>query len=231
VKRYSVSLALGCVIASVPALGMQTKITAAIMKNDEEMVKFLLEDGFDVNQLIDGYPPLQTAAMYGCDTIASLLLKRGAHVDGADKNGDTPLYWAVLREHEKVVSLLLRAGANVNKPDSTFGAHLLHNAALSGNEEIVQLLLSAGANVDAKDFYKSMPLHYALSQNNKKIIEMLVYAGADPETTDQDYSSPYTLVQRHQNTEVLALFDLIKSFKEVMHELIPSMIAMITAFK
>jgi ankyrin repeat protein len=91
------------------------------------------------------------------------LLKAGAEIDAADKNGATALHRAVRTRCAAAVQCLLKAGANPalkNKPGSTPFHLAVQNTGRggSGNEEakiaqpkIIQSLLAHGADPNTKD--------------------------------------------------------------------------------
>lgn len=92
-----------------------------------------------------------------------LLLKAGAEIDAADKNGATALHRAVRTRCAAAVECLLKAGANPalkNKPGSTTFHLAVQNTGRggSGNEEaktaqvkIIQSLRAHGADPKTKD--------------------------------------------------------------------------------
>ena len=73
-----------------------------------------------------------------------LLLKAGASVDRADKNGSTPLHGASWFGHAEIAQLLLQARADKDKSDPT----PLHRASSRGHAGIVRVLLEARADID-----------------------------------------------------------------------------------
>ena len=60
---------------------------------------------------------LHLAAYFGIKAIVKLLLEKGAAVDAADGDGETPLHWALDNGHVEVVRLLLEKGAAVDAAD------------------------------------------------------------------------------------------------------------------
>ena len=104
--------------------------------HEKEVVRLLLDKGAAINaKNKDGETPLH-CALHNCLMLGEaadikpktmkiiykkalevfkLLLKRGADTNAQDKNGDTPLHWAVRHNnarYNKVISLLLKNGAD-----------------------------------------------------------------------------------------------------------------------
>ena len=50
-------------------------------------------------------------------SIIEEIITRGANVNYADKNGETPLHWACYNGHTEVAIALIGKGANVNYAD------------------------------------------------------------------------------------------------------------------
>lgn len=90
-------------------------------------------------------------------------------LDAPDRNGLTPLHWAIQRSGDVVVSLLVEAGANVNATDNE-GRNCLHYALVSSvegdkqpsyYEDLVRYLLERGANPNVPDAAGATSVHVA----------------------------------------------------------------------
>jgi ankyrin repeat protein len=78
---------------------------------DEEF-QHCLSRGDDLNVQDEyGRTALHAAAEEGWTSYASILIERGADIDKTDKEGDTPLDYAVFHEHHEIADLLRRHGA------------------------------------------------------------------------------------------------------------------------
>ena len=86
------------------------------------------------------------------------LLESGADVDARDKNGWTPLHWAVRYIQEpEVLRVLIQAGADVDARDGR-GATPLHTAAAFRAEPaVLEALLAAGADPNAEGIFGWTP--------------------------------------------------------------------------
>lgn len=131
-----------------------TPLHRATFHCNENMVRFLLSKGAEVNAVNDsGMTPLEWAV--GCDNdnelMVKLLLDNGAEVNVHRSSGYTPLLEAISRGKEKIVKLLLDHGADVNAQKKENGETALHLAVSYPYPKIVKLLLEYGANANIKD--------------------------------------------------------------------------------
>jgi ankyrin repeat protein len=66
----------------------------------------------------NGSTALHKAAASGDETIAQLLLNKGASVATADKLGQTPLHLACIEQHDRIARILVESNADINAKDS-----------------------------------------------------------------------------------------------------------------
>src|SRR5262245_28567135 len=156
-----------------------------------------------------GSTALHHAAGYGpLDNLQSLIDK-GADVNAKNRNGSTPLHWAI--HDEAKVRLLLAKGATVNARQAQgrtplFLAAMLGDGfptirlllskgadpnlaavngqtplmmAARGNVEAMQLLIERGAEVNAKDGAGETALMAACAGGNARAVQLLIVRGAD----------------------------------------------------
>jgi ankyrin repeat protein len=81
------------------------------------------------------------AAWYGHDNIIASLARRGANVDRAKSNGDTPMLNAAFLGRANAVKALLAAGADPNIRDKD-GKNSLEVAREQKHDDVVKLLES-----------------------------------------------------------------------------------------
>ncbi len=90
----------------------QTLLTLAITNSNLETIKYLIDKGADVDVVLGPITPIILCAMYDRDTIADLLLKNGAKVDGYNLQRNTPLILAARFGSLNTIKILMRYRAN-----------------------------------------------------------------------------------------------------------------------
>jgi len=131
--------------------GLASEITASI------------RDGAALHMVVDGasgetlgMSGLTHCARYAYHDAASALLAAGTVVNGAVRQGYTPLMIAASFSNARMLDVLLDAGARVNAVDDD-GDTALHRAAMSAHVASVQRLLRAGARADAHNTHGRTP--------------------------------------------------------------------------
>ncbi len=103
----------------------------------------------------------------------------GADVNVQDKEGFTPLMWAILKNTPDVVKELVDAGADVNMQNK-YGVTALMVAVALYNTDIVKVLINNGADVNIRSINGWTAYKLAMTHNtpNPDILKMLKDAGA-----------------------------------------------------
>lgn len=157
---------------------LQKDLFQAVVNNDLEMVKVMVEHGANPNQVDSaGRTPLYWAAFNQNQEMVAYLVGRGADVNHVDVYGKTPLCTAVVLDDLNVVTLLLNHEVDVNQSDSA-GITPLHWAAFNQNLEMVTLLVSRGADVNRCDDAGKASLYWAGINKNQEMVTFLVNHGA-----------------------------------------------------
>jgi len=135
---------------------------------DHDLLRILIEQGFDVNAVgILGGTPLTHAIRWGKLDAARALLRLGADPNppGTPVVFWSPLHYAAVTGHSDMVAYLIDARAAVSgisdtlsptgegMPDQT----PLHLASMLGHGDIIQLLLEAGADKNAINRWGDTP--------------------------------------------------------------------------
>ena len=127
-------------------------------RENEEMVKLLLNNGAKIrsHELI-GLMSTKNVI------IVELLISAGINfnVNGInDREGDTPLRWAIRYKADNIAKLLIENDVNINT--NVGGSTLLHDSATAGSISMIQVLIDEGLNVNARNDRNWTPLDSAM---------------------------------------------------------------------
>ena len=136
-----------------------TPLHAAIQRNHQEVVKFLLANGADPDLMTEhGLCPLDIAIFAGDLDLATTLLAHQASVNRSDKNGNTLAMLAASNGDFDILCVLVDKGASTNRcnnkgRDTEDVLHIVHGKTL------VQAL-SEGASMRAQKSTDQRALRY-----------------------------------------------------------------------
>jgi ankyrin repeat protein len=117
-----------------------------LLDEDPLRVAARLPGGAGVPYVSIGSTPLHVASVRGEQGISTLLIERGADVNGrGGGNQITPLHGAAAGGHTDVAKALVAAGADVKARDGAVGATPEEWARLFGHQELADLLKSLTA--------------------------------------------------------------------------------------
>ena len=153
----------------------QTPLYAACIGEHTEMVKLLINFGYDVNhQDKEGKTPLHiTFENHAPDLAHTLITQFKANTEIRDKQNWTPLHTAIDRgyysySHELSQRFLHKdAGTDVSWIQ-------LHSACFKDNKQDVQFLLAANTDVNHVSSAGYTPLHIAVNRRNTDLVTLLL---------------------------------------------------------
>ena len=154
-----------------------TALVHASLLNQLNIVKYLLENGADVNAG-STVTPLMAASYVGNKDIAAFLIRNKANVNIKGDKGLSALTLAATNGHSEIVSLLLKNKADINAK-SDEGVTALIAASAGGHITIVEELLKnkADVNVKTNDGYTAM--RAAITNGNTDVVKLLMEYEAD----------------------------------------------------
>jgi ankyrin repeat protein len=168
-------------------------VEAALSTESEEMMRSLLEIGFDPNfRFCNATDP---------DTL-KLLCNR--------ESQKTILIRAIEKNYPKIVEILLNAKANPDLKDADNITGLLISVK-NGNQQIFNDLLNFGANVNLSDKNGTTPLLLAVTKGNLHMVNALMEKGADPNQANKTGITPLSEAQSLGNQQIL---DALKKHDE-----------------
>ena len=116
--------------------------------------------------------------------LVRLLLVKGADVNKADKDGQTPLFFCSRINGYNLARLLLAKGADVNKANNG-GQTPLFWSCFTGNFEFARLLVDREADVNKANNAGWTPLHWSCFKGNFELSRLLLSRGAKDNDTAQ----------------------------------------------
>jgi len=192
---------------NAPSLDGRTPLAfAAWSRNPDEMSKFLILNGADVNPdpcKLDKActcgptwsTPLHVATRHGQMAMTKNLVSNGAKVNIFDAEGLTPLHRAVMNGDEEVISYLLDHEAFIDVREKNLGSTELHLAVAMGFGEVAELLIEHDADLNPTDNNGMTPLDYAWYYGHSDLAYELLAAGANDEKLAEQVNAPNMLAE------------------------------------
>jgi len=182
-----------------------TPLMAAIMLGQEDMVRFLLEQGAKpetTNRTLDR--AVHFAATVGHAGILRELLARGTKVNVRDRWQSTPLHMAAHSGNLEAVKQLLAAQAELEAADEAGFTPLL-SAVEYDHVETVRYLLAQGASRWAKTDIGKGPLRVAATSNALQVAEFLLEQGEKVDGVPSDSMRPLHEAASSGHPQMVAL--------------------------
>ncbi|KAI4193008.1 MAG: hypothetical protein LQ348_002986 [Seirophora lacunosa] len=152
-----------------------------VSRGHESLTRLLLDQGAEVNQVLEGeVPPLHRAAELGRENIVKLLLDSGANVNMRDKNQRTAIFSAAQKNHQNALQLLLNTGADVNIRDEDGQTLMLWLAAekseklMKWGPGIIEVLMRTNLDLEIKDRDGRTALLWAAATGKETLVKLLL---------------------------------------------------------
>ena len=215
-RQEIIRLLMDSAAAPVPGddYEMEVCFNCAIINNDYELVKYLLDKGADPDTLCYdwGEEECSVPAVYyaACRSLSSgivqLLLERGANMLPSDEYGSPILNFFKNTDYpegaEEVLRILLEHGADpdiyeewTDDKGQQISISVLCNALINCRRpELIKILIGYGANVNSvnaiacgDDTFRTRPqlLSAIIDSKDPEIVRLLLENGADPNASEQ----------------------------------------------
>ncbi|RPB03681.1 ankyrin, partial [Choiromyces venosus 120613-1] len=180
----------------------RTPIACAASRGHAHVVRLLLEDERVLPNLIDGEgrsTPMHSAASAGHPDIVQDLLDSGLTPNYLDKEGRTPLFWAVRHFHQDMLwTLLTHPDVNLSRSDSRTP---LHAAVVAKHEPILKLLLERQSITPnpVDELGETPPPNLAATVGSVPLIQqLLAHKDTDVNPRNMNSETPfYTAIMRY----------------------------------
>src|SRR5215472_5970784 len=172
---------LALLLSAQSLAAASSDIADAVMNRNKEAVRSLLQKKADVNGTqVDGTTALHWAVRADDLETADLLIRAGANVSAANREGVLPMQLAAINGSAAMMTRLIKAGANPNASLSKFNDTALMLAARTGKPDAIKVLLDNGAQVNAVETWGgTTPLMWAVSERHVDAVKLLLAAKAD----------------------------------------------------
>ncbi|HJO93011.1 MAG TPA: ankyrin repeat domain-containing protein [Victivallales bacterium] len=178
-----------------------TALLYAVRAGKLDAVKYLINQGANVNEQTYWGTPLGIASYKGRYKIAEYLINHGAIINDDSRTGMSPLFSAAVTNKTKIVDLLLKNGADPNFEQPMTQDTPLIIATKKGELKNVSMLIKYGANINYQTVGGFTALDWALLDNKIKIVELLVNNGAYTKGIEKNIGRPMHYALERGNEE------------------------------
>ena len=153
---------------------MPSPLFSAAESGHEDVVRFLVESGADVNRKYQNiYSPLHGAALSGNADIVRFLLEKGIEYEKEFPAGFSPLHISSREGHAEVTRVLLQEAEIYVDVEDMFGETPLFFAAKGDHFEVVDILIESGAEVSAQNHLRETVLYELTRESRIRMLSRL----------------------------------------------------------
>lgn len=158
---------------------LRQELAAAIARGDEAVVRRILDGGMPVDYTLNGSESsLMMACRNGKESIARLLIERGANVKHQNTSGLTGFHYACKYLPNLAIDMI-GMGADINHRHKDNLLVPIITVIESGHDELAKLMLDKRVKLDVYNERKETPCVVAALKNRGMLSE-LIAAGANP---------------------------------------------------
>ena len=158
---------------------LSEKLFQAVFNNDINEVKYLVEEGANVNaKNANGTTLIHFAASCGFLDVVEYLVEKGANVNAKDKNDTALMHFAALANKD-IIDYLVTKGVNINAMDK------------QGNTPLHKVLYACNCDASrSSDWFEKATCDYLI-----KKAQYLVKKGADCDAPNTDGKTPLDIAK------------------------------------
>ena len=187
--------------------GSYSVLLAAIGTGDCNTVRWLIEQGVDVNHCDkNGFTAVHIAAMQGNLDVVKLLKESGANIHVEDNEGSYSVMLAAIGTGDcNTVRWLIEQGVDVNHCDKN-GFTAVHIAAKQGNLDVLKLLKESGANIHVQnEMDRNSIMSAAIGTGDCNTVRWLIEQGVDVNHCSKKGVTAVHIAAQQGNLDVLKL--------------------------
>jgi ankyrin repeat protein len=208
IKTVKEAIEIGLDVNTINQVGNSLLFVAA-NQNKNEVVKFLIEKGANINfQNKSGITPLMAAITSSAYLrqnleLINILINSGADLNITNKNGEHSLHIAILSDYKNnmfdIIKLLIEKGVDLNIISTLSGYNPLTTSINKKNIEVAKLLIEKGANIDFQNDNGISPLMVAIAGNLYELIKLLIYLNVNIDNKTIDGDTPLIFAVKYKN--------------------------------
>lgn len=146
--------------------------------SNERLIGLVTDHGANLQaQDSKGQSVLHNAVLMGRVQLTELFLKKGADVNVANNNGETPLLTAANTSRaDELLPLLMRHGADLTV-SNRIGMNALHQLSCASVEyvDLARSLIEKGVSIDVRETQKHyQPIHFAAVSGKKEMVSVVI---------------------------------------------------------
>lgn len=152
-------------------------VANAIRHNRLDILKYMINNGFDLNQKLSKFTSLHNAVLCNQDEIIKYVLDN-SNVDYYNANKIPILLEATHSKNEKLTLDLLKLGFDPNithKKSSPLANAIINRFSI----ETIEQLIKHKANLEFRDKLKRTPAHLAILTNNLEVLKLIEKYGGN----------------------------------------------------
>lgn len=195
--------------ADINDVDYQNKTVLHLANYDNiELVMYLADNVKDINARDELKRTCLHYAAYNSNNInvINYLIEKGANITLTDKDGRTPLIYAIMESENDnkidIVRFLIKNGSDVNSAD-VINNSPLHYCVGGTNPKILKLLLDNGAKIDSLNIEGQTAFHTALRANDINTAKILIKNGAKVNIKDVHNVSSFDLLNANRSDFLL----------------------------